>query len=538
MGNIDLNFYFSILLRRLPYLIAIAVVTLLAAVVATRILSPVYSASAKILVESPQIPAELARSTVPLDAVEQLRIIQQQITTRDNLLALARKLKIYDEAKMMRYGEGAVMDLQSRIKFEQLQFDTQGRDQGTTIFSVSFLAGAPDMAAKVANELAAMILARNQRQRTDVAGSTLDFFNQKVAKLSSDLTHLEADILKFKNENRDTLPESLDFRRSQQSNLQERLISLEREETDLRTKRGNLIATYTSVGQPSGNVQLTPEQQVLMELNRSLAGQLAIFSETSPNIVALRERIASLQNKLASSSFGNTKNENARPSERSAPFGLNVQLSDIDDRLQAVSVEKTSAARRIENLTQSIAGTPSSETVLNSLERNRQNIQMQYNAAIASRAEALTGEQIEMRAGGGRFSLLEAAIPSLRPISPNRTRIIGLGGLAGVGLGLALVVLLELLNKTVRRPAELTRLLQSPPLATIPNIGSPGNRRFRNPGRRIAASFAAAIASLFVMSESLTPLSLPAPGHFPSPVAEAQSVFNPSGITRFFRIRV
>ena len=128
------------------------------------------------------------------------------------------------------------------------------------------------MAAKVANELAAMILDRNQRQRTDRAGSTLRFFNQAVDRLSSDLNRLEADILKFKTQNKDTLPESLDFRRNQQGSLQERLISLEREETDLRTKRGNLIATYTNAGQFAGAAPVTPEQQMLADLNWALCG--------------------------------------------------------------------------------------------------------------------------------------------------------------------------------------------------------------------------------------------------------------------------
>lgn len=494
MGNIDLGFYLSILLRRLPYLLAIAIMALLSAVAAALVLPAVYSSSAKILAEAPQIPAELARSTVPLGAVEQLQILQQKITTRDDLLALASRLQIYDTKVNKPPDDDIVRDMRSRIRFEQVQFDMQSRDQGATVFSVSFVAGKPDLAAKVANELAAMIVDRNLRQRTDRAGSTLQFFNQKVARLSSDLNRLEADILKFKTENKDTLPESLDFRRSQQSSLQERLISLEREESDLHTKRGNLIAAYTNAGQLVGATPLTPQQQILADLNRALAEQLAIFSETSPNITALRARIASMQDDLLSRSSNETKNGNAPPARQTAPFGLDLQLSDIDNRLQAVAVEKTSAARGIEDLTRSITGTAASETVLNSLERNRQNIQMQYNAAIARRAEALTGEQIEMRSDGGRFSLLESATPPVRPISPQRTRIVVLGAAAGVGLGLAFIVLLEVLNKTIRRPVELAQLLQSQPLATIPNI-RPSNRvRFSSGRRRMAAMIAAGLA--------------------------------------------
>ncbi len=49
---------------------------------------------------------------------------------------------------------------------------------------------------------------------------------------------------------------------------------------------------------PTGE-PLTAEQQMLMDLNKALADQLAVFSETSPNIIALRARIAALRGKAA-----------------------------------------------------------------------------------------------------------------------------------------------------------------------------------------------------------------------------------------------
>ncbi len=511
MGNIDIRdvrFYRSILLQRMPYVLAIAATVFICAVAVAMLLSPVYSSSAKILAESPQIPAELARSTVPIGAVAQLQILQQQITTRDDLIALAQKLHVYDDSETKPDGDDVVKDMRARIAFEQLQLDPQGN--GASIFSVSFQANSPDLAANGANELAAMILGRNQRQRTDRAGSTLQFFNREVSRLGSELNRLEADILKFKTEHKDTLPDSLEFHRSQQSSLQDRMISLEREESDLRTRRSSLVATYTNTGQLVGAVSLTPEQQMLLDLNKALSEQLLIFSEESPNITALRLRIASLQNSLLATKPEGTKKDGGPPRTQGTSFGLSLQLADIDKRLQATAAEKISVARRIEELTQSISGTPASETVLNSLERNRENIQTQYNAAIARRAEALTGEQIEMRSDGERFSVLEAATPPNRPIRPQRKRIVGLAAVAGIGLGLAFVVLLELLNKTVRRSVELERLLQSQPLATIPNIGAPGTLHATKMRRRIAAILAAGVIPISLIVSSPIAMRPPA----------------------------
>lgn len=511
MNSMDLRFYMSLLIRRLPLVLATAATVFAMAVVVASVMPKLYRASAKILVEAPQIPSELARSSVTIGAIEQLQVLQQQIITRKNLVELADRLGIYADSEVKPADDDIVADMRSRITFEELAFTTSSRDQNTTIFDISFTGRDPVLAATIANEITSMLVDRNQRQRTARAGNTLQFFNQEVARLGTELNKLEADILKFKTENKDTLPDSVEFRRIQQNSLQERLVSLEREESELRSRRSALIATYTNTGRLSDALPLTPEQQMLADLNRALAEQLALFSESSPNVAALRKRIATLQSRLPSVSVKDVaKEDKERSADETATFGLDLQLSDIDERLQAIERERADATRRIDELTRSITATPASETVLNALERNRENIQTQYNAAIARRAEASTGEQIEMRSDGGRLTLIEAATPPLDPINPRRGRVILLGAPVGVALGLGLVVLLEFLNRTVRRPSDIAKLLQTQPLATIPDIRTAGDVRAASRKQRIAAlvSAGAVPAGLLLIHHFVMPLHL------------------------------
>jgi succinoglycan biosynthesis transport protein ExoP len=65
------------------------------------------------------------------------------------------------------------------------------------------------------------------------------------------------------------------------------------------------------------------------------------------------------------------------------------------------------------------------------------------------------------------------------------------------------VLLFELLNKTIRRPSDVARVLKAAPLATIPFIQLPRRRRFgaMRAGVRLAtvgslAAFAAMYASI------------------------------------------
>jgi capsular polysaccharide biosynthesis protein len=84
---------------------------------------------------------------------------------------------------------------------------------------------------------------------------------------------------------------------------------------------------------------------------------------------------------------------------------------------------------------------------------------------------------MEARSDGGRFSLLEGATEPQQPLRSKRRLIVIGGVLAGLALSFAIVVLLEILNKTIRRPAELIQMLQAQPLAVIPFIDTPYEQR-------------------------------------------------------------
>ncbi|WP_082549917.1 GumC family protein [Mesorhizobium sp. Root157] len=501
MGDVDLRFYLSLLLRRLPQVAAIIAVFTVGGVALALLMPALYRASAKILVEAPQIPTEMARSTVPISAVEQFEVIQQEVTTQDKLQALAKRLDVYgsDIAKMS--ATDVAEDMRERLHFEQVQLETQSRGAGATVFAISFDAKDPQLAARVVNDLVDRVVDKNAISRTGRAGETMKFFDQEVDRLGNELSGLEAEILKFKNANKDALPDSLDFRRSQQSGLQDRLSQMEREEAGLRSRRNNLVQLFQNTGQLATAGPLSPDQQMLQDMNRALGDQLTIFSETSPNVVALRKRIAALQEKITTASRGTDK--------KAGPTELDLQLSDIDERLRYISEEKASITDNIAKLTKSITATPGNDTRLSALERTRNNIQAQYNAATALQAQASTGEQIEAHSKGGRFSIVEPAVAPETPVRPNRLRIVATSILGGVAAGLGLVVLLELLNKTIRRPAELAEFLQAQPLATIPYIMSPEEKKskFRRLRLGLALTGSIAVAAFLGMgaSDIITP---------------------------------
>ena len=93
---------------------------------------------------------------------------------------------------------------------------------------VSFEAPTAVLSATVTNEVVTLILQENVEIRTSVAGQTLEFFTEEVARLDQELATRGAEILAFQERNLEALPDSLEFRRQQQSAAQERLAQVER----------------------------------------------------------------------------------------------------------------------------------------------------------------------------------------------------------------------------------------------------------------------------------------------------------------------
>ena len=456
----ELRFYLSLFVRRLPaFLLVAAIVTAISVVVAVT-LPPAYESRTRLIVESPQIPDELAPSTVRLPGKERLQIIENRLLTRPNMLDIARRLNVLANQEGMTPDE-IVQAMHSRTTIK-----SNARRNEATIMEISFEARSARLAAQVLNEYLKLIQQSDVSFRQGRAGQTMDFFEVEVDRLAKELQDQGAQILEFKNANSDSLPNSLNFRQSQRAALQERLEAAEREIFELRSQRQQLVAIYNEAITARGSaVPTTPAQKQLAEAEAELASALLLYSETNPRVRVIKAKIVQLEqvveNELQNATDAGASDETGNPA-------LNLRLAEIDTRVETLETQKTSTEVKITDLTDTIDRTPATTARLEDLQREYDNIQEQYNAAVQRLADASTGERIEVLSRGERISIIEQpAIPS-EPTKPNRILIAGGGSFLAVVLGIGLVILLEVLNRAPRRPEDIIGKLGVWPIASIP----------------------------------------------------------------------
>lgn len=462
--TLDLRFYFAIFIRRLHYFILVFGAVSALAITAAFTLPPVYYAEARLLIERPQIPDELAAPKVDATDREKLQVIEQRLMTRTNLLDIAKRFDALGDTESLREDQ-IIIDMVKNTTF----FSQAGREQATLMI-VGFEAGDAQTTADVVDEYVNLILRDNQAVRTDRAQETLEFFQNEVDRLSAEVSAHSTKILEFQSANADALPDTLDFRLQQQDTLQQRLINIEENITTLNDQKQQLIRLYNATGQvqnaPS-NI-LSPEAQQLASLKDQLNAALAIYSPEHPNVKLLQARVAQLEAVVANQ----TPDEKAAASPEASL--LEIQTDQIDNRIAQQNRQRALIEAQLDELADSIERTSANTITLNALNRDYTNIQDQYNTAVSRMASASAGERIEVLSKGERILVLDEAVVPFSPIRPARAKI-AIGGIgAGLALGFGLVVLLEMLNSAIRRPSDLTRSLEISPIGVIPYVHTPG----------------------------------------------------------------
>lgn len=471
----DFQFYLSLFIRRLPVFLpiasAIAAISLIVAVA----LPPAFESSAELVVESPQIPDELAPSTVRLPPLEHLQIISQRLLTRANLLRIARQQNVFpDIATMSPDAIDEAMRAHTTIR-------TKSNRGEATFMTITFEAPSARAAAAVVGEYMTLIQQEDARFRQGRAGETLDFFEQQVEQLAVDLEEASAEILAFKEANSDALPETLDLRVSQRAEAQNKLERIDREASVLKDQRARLLAIYEATG--GGTLGGDPVQQAMDQLRldqfrTQLEEARRTSAADSPKVKLLEAQIAQLEQKVSLGQGGGDDAENAT---RELPLTLRFELEDIDAGLTEHVAERASVEARLADLTASIDRTPAVSIQLEELQRQYDTVRSRYAGAQDRLSAARTGELIETRSRGQEITIIDPPAVPTEPSKPNRL-MIGVGGVAlGIVAGLAVLILLEVLNRTARRPEDLVKRFDIMPLATIPVVQTPGEvvgRRF------------------------------------------------------------
>ena len=455
--------------RRYLYLLVTAAAAFAAVVfVAKFVLQNQYQATARILIESQQVPTDLASSVIKASPEERIELIHQRLLTRNNVLEVADKFDLYPESRAKLAPEVLVELIDKATDIQQIAVSmTPGivSDKQPIGFTVSFKYSDPVVASNVVNQFVESILQRNAVSRETRATETSNFFQQQVKKLGVELADLDVRIADFKKAHAGTMPDTIIERRRELAQLRTTIAQIDRR-LALRTDQQQVTSSKERIVLLNSKLETAKQQlQVASDQRLELLPLVGKGYITRARIIELDKDVAALKGTVR---------------ETSASIDIETsKLEESTNQLDQLPKQRTELAERAEILQQAILKTPEVEAAYNALMREHNNMQVEYDTAKENLAKAATGEQLEEDRQAERFEVVERASVPRKPLSPNRRRIVFLGALGSIAAGIGMVFLVEGLDNSIYSPADLERKLRVRPFATIPYLETSAERKWK-----------------------------------------------------------
>ncbi|MCX7567510.1 chain length-determining protein [Sulfitobacter sp. F26169L] len=462
--SIDIGFYRALVLRRLPVMILFFLLISGIGIATAFKLPNEYSTSARLMLEAPQIPVSMIPTTVQTSAAEQLEVIEQRLMTRSNMIDIANRFDVFVNIRD-KEPDTVASDMRAATKIVR----RSGGLNGATLMTISFKGRSPQVVANVVNEYVTLVMQENSRFRVSRAENTLEFFEQEVERLGVDLSRKAVEIATFKTDNADALPQDRAFRVQLETRLQDRLQNLETELVRARQHLSNLQLRLTVT--PVEPEAEDDRGRQLLILKGEIKRLRETYSENNPRIIRLKNRIEQLEVIVAAD---NSAMDTVNNEENVSEDGVlrEIALQEAKERVEALENQIETTKVSLIETQESISETTANSFQLEELERDLGRIQSRYDAAVANFNSAQVSERVEASAQGQRMNVIENANVPRVPSGPNRIGIAAISLFFGIALAVGYFVLLEALNRTVRRPTELSELFDTVPMAVIPYMES------------------------------------------------------------------
>jgi polysaccharide chain length determinant protein (PEP-CTERM system associated) len=201
-------------------------------------------------------------------------------------------------------------------------------------------------------------------------------------------------------------------------------------------------------------------QSNLPALQKRLQELQLQYTDSYPEIIRLKDEMRGMEAQMK-----NAKPTVVRPSESPEYDRLNSELRAIR---QAEANLRTNIARN-RSLLQNI---PAAKAQLDNLEREKQSQKTLYESMLGRQGQSEVSKQMEVQDKSTVFRVVDPAVLPIKPVSPDRKKLILLGILAGIGGGLGLVILKDQMDNTIKS-VDMARLIGLPLLAVIPHIDDP-----------------------------------------------------------------
>lgn len=430
------------------WLLIVPLVLLSIAGVAAAILLPArYTSTATLLVQSSTLPQAIAAGN-PDDVIDRrIARIREQVLSRPELIDLVNRYQLYPRQRADAALSDIVDTMRQAVTIAPLGAELQGN--GSTIaFTLGYSYTDPAKAQAVAQDLSEQVLRLDATQSTQQADATVQFLNDQARSLQEQIATQERQIAGIKAANGSILSSAgVTMLGGGGGGYDVQIAALQRENSQLISQR-NLTRTADT------------RDPMVTQAEAQLAAAQAVYSDDHPDVRVAKQRLTEAKS-LARKNVGNIPLQ-----------AVDDQIAFNNRQIAALRAAQSGDTARLSSMAGAQSRAPVILQQVAQLQQKLDGLNEQYKGVSDRLFQARAGVKAENEQLGERLSIVNPPVVPDEPSFPKRWMLLAGGPAAGIGLGLVLILLIELVMRPIRDPNALTQLFGETPLGVIPTISA------------------------------------------------------------------
>ncbi|MGB8495398.1 MAG: Wzz/FepE/Etk N-terminal domain-containing protein [Candidatus Acidiferrum sp.] len=444
--------------------------------VATRVVPKKYTSSTMVLVEQPTVPTDIVKPVVTDDLNHRLASMQEQILSRSRLQPIIEKFNLYSQSRSKEHMEDLVERLRKSIDVDLLPSMPGSVNRQPPGFQVSVTLNDGQLAQQICTEITSMFMEQNIKRREQQSADTTHFLSQQLDEAKARLDEQDEKLAQFKRQYLGSLPEEEQTNLSLLAGLNTQLEAvtqtLSRAQQDKafnETMLGQQEASW-KVAQ-SGQQNPETQEQQLVTLEDQLTALLSRYTPEHPDVVKLKTQIEDLKRKIATAPAQrppSTVQENSHEPPQLQQLRAKIKQGELNiaDQIK----RQAQIQEQIRIIQGRVQASPMVEQQFKELTRNYQTSLENYNDLMKKRENSSMATDLEHQQESETFKVLDAPSLPLTPSFPKKIIFVGGGVGAGLALGLGIMYLLAVSDKSMYTERDVETCLKMPVLTMVPGF--------------------------------------------------------------------
>jgi len=472
---------YTTILKRRWWIIAIpAIIFHIVGFGITYLVQPEYISQTLVLVEQQKVPESYVKAVVTEDLSGRLASMREQILSRSRLQPIIERFNLFANSKLSM--DDRIDLTRKNIGITPIQSEI-ARTNGLPGFFISFKANDPRTAQLVCGEIQSLFVSENLSDRAASAAGTTDFLKGQLADAKAKLDEQDEKLRKFQQTYVGKLPGAeasninmLTTLNTQLDAATQAIARLEQNKSYLESMAALQRENQASQLNEHGGSTPQGQQAELQQLLAQEADLTSRYTDDYPDVVSVRRKIRDLRDQMAKTpppAPVTTAPATPKLADSIGTLQLRTQLRSMDQEIAMKKHDQAAIQNQLHIYQERVASSPEVEEEYKSITRDNQTAQAFYYDLLNKIQTATMAANLEKRQQGEQFRVMDEPNLPESPSSPKRPVFVAGGLAAGLGLGLAIIALLEYLDTALRSERDIWAFTKLPTLGVIGLNGDP-----------------------------------------------------------------